>query len=75
MHHALYIEEIVREVAAYVDCREDQLSMSLACRVFNDPAMDTLWHTLRSMQRLVHCLPHELLEDEQEQGRWIVSNQ
>lgn len=41
--------------------RRDLVAMALACRSLSDPALDTLWHTLRSLAPLLCTLPEDLL--------------
>ncbi|KAL1948833.1 hypothetical protein VTO73DRAFT_10639 [Trametes versicolor] len=51
--------------------------MALACRSLSDPALDTLWHTLRSLAPLLCTLPEDLcvtvpFKYEAKYGEWLV---
>ncbi|KAH7890283.1 hypothetical protein F5I97DRAFT_7483 [Phlebopus sp. FC_14] len=68
MHHCFHTTEILLEIFSQFDSRRidyqsvKTASRSLArlartCRAFKDPALDTLWASLDSIDALIQCLP------------------
>ncbi|EIW81767.1 hypothetical protein CONPUDRAFT_164544 [Coniophora puteana RWD-64-598 SS2] len=64
MHHALQIVEIVRAICWDVKHSGMQgeptlVSLAQTCRTFQDPALDTLWEHLYTIDTLIRALPKD----------------
>ncbi|KAF6753323.1 hypothetical protein DFP72DRAFT_902750 [Ephemerocybe angulata] len=64
----LQIPEVVRSICNELD-RSSALAMSLTCRAFLEPGLDSLWHSLDSFEPLLACLPADLWRIEQKNIR------
>ncbi|KAF6761341.1 hypothetical protein DFP72DRAFT_959293 [Ephemerocybe angulata] len=64
----LQIPEVVRSICNELD-RSSALAMSLTCRAFFEPGLDSLWHSLDSFEPLLACLPADLWRIEQKNIR------
>lgn len=58
-HRALRIDEILREVAAWVVGTHPPTAVSLACcaKPFEEPALHALWETQKELLTLIKTLP------------------
>ncbi|KII91573.1 hypothetical protein PLICRDRAFT_28183 [Plicaturopsis crispa FD-325 SS-3] len=68
MHHCLNVAEILKIVFDYVfddavTGASSVLAGALACKAFQGPAFDVLWHTQPSMIHLVKCMPADLWDN------------
>jgi hypothetical protein len=76
MHFALHIHEILAIILDFL--YEDALglralvALSVSCKIFHEPALDTLWHTLPGWAPLVKCLPQDAWEVKIEDGNILV---
>ncbi|KAG6851900.1 hypothetical protein C0991_005171 [Blastosporella zonata] len=62
MHRCLEIPEILRLIFEYLskECRKASLLiLARTCKLFKDPALGVLWHTLESLEPLIYSLPHD----------------
>lgn len=59
MHRALYIVELVHQIASHTDTASLP-GLASTCRAFQDPALDALWGDLPSVMPIVDCLPMHL---------------
>ena len=67
MHHALYVEDILREIFSYLlplpsrcplrSSRRVIVAVARSWRSFKEPALDILWEDLPDLTPLVRCLP------------------
>ncbi|KAF7297426.1 F-box domain-containing protein [Mycena indigotica] len=79
MHPLFSITEIVDHVVLQIklDSDQDSCSQTLArlarcCRAFEDPALDRLWSTLKTLDYLVQCLPDGCWEQvEYPRRQWL----
>ncbi|KII91891.1 hypothetical protein PLICRDRAFT_52018 [Plicaturopsis crispa FD-325 SS-3] len=66
MHHCLQISEIISQVCSELYKVDgavtlvDLARLARTCRALCDPALDTLWHTLPSLDPLIRTLPADL---------------
>ncbi|TRM57957.1 hypothetical protein BD626DRAFT_411351 [Schizophyllum amplum] len=64
MHHALLIDEILREI--FEDCEKGALSAAArTCQAWKDPALDQLWRVLPSISPVLALLPQLKYEGKQ----------
>ena len=56
MHRCLQIDEIVRNMLAYVN-RADCLSVAMTCHALLETALDEVWRSLTTIEPLLRCLP------------------
>ena len=69
MHHCLTIQEIVRLITEFCgdgDSEADRctlIAIASTCRAFEEPALDRLWYTLKSLRALFKCLPQDAWEE------------
>jgi len=63
-HRALGIDEILREVAAWVVNTHPPTAVSLACcaKLFEEPALRALWETQKELPTLLKTLPPDCWE-------------
>lgn len=57
MYRCLQVAEVAQIIADDIDSKSTLLSMGLTCRTLFDPAMNTLWRTLRRPRDIVRVLP------------------
>lgn len=64
MHQCLCIDEILQDVAIYLqdsgECA-DLAHMALSCRAFYEPAITELWSSLEGLKPLIQCLPTDAI--------------
>jgi hypothetical protein len=69
MHHCLTIQEIVRLITEFCGDGESEadrctlIATASTCRAFEEPALDRLWYTLKSLRPLLKCLPQDAWEE------------
>ncbi|KAJ7048884.1 hypothetical protein C8F01DRAFT_1070070 [Mycena amicta] len=77
MDQCLQIPEIVWQVAGHVPetQRKTLLALALTCRLFQDPALDQLWHDPRpdTLQYLIACFPPGLMTTSLVAGKFVVT--
>lgn len=61
VYRVIVINEIVAMITVYL-FKAELLNLGMSCRVFYEPAMDRLWHTIFSLAHLLLCLPVDLVE-------------
>ncbi|KAF8065070.1 hypothetical protein FPV67DRAFT_1782072 [Lyophyllum atratum] len=71
MHPCLKIPEILSAIFENIINRQywttplagsaTLLNLALTCKMFKDPALDVLWHTIQTLDPLVHCLPADAI--------------
>ncbi|KAF8062194.1 hypothetical protein FPV67DRAFT_1672675 [Lyophyllum atratum] len=71
MHSCLKIPEILCTIFQNVIDRQDWkapfsgsatlLNLALTCKLFKEPALDVLWHTIQTLEPLIRCLPADAI--------------
>ncbi|KAF8062193.1 hypothetical protein FPV67DRAFT_1654822, partial [Lyophyllum atratum] len=71
MHPCLRIPEILSTIFQNVIDRQNWktpfsgsqtlLNLALTCKLFKEPALDVLWHTIQALQPLIRCLPADAI--------------
>ncbi|KAJ7062625.1 hypothetical protein C8F01DRAFT_1134753 [Mycena amicta] len=77
MHRCLQIPEIAWQVAGHVpeSHRKTLLALALTCRLFQDPALDQLWHDpgADTLQYLIACFPPGVMTASLVAGKFVVT--
>ncbi|KAJ7249998.1 hypothetical protein C8J57DRAFT_1521595 [Mycena rebaudengoi] len=69
MHHCLQIHEIQDAICALLEPppllfsfrgNRDLVSLSITCRMFEDPALDVVWRSHDGMRSILRCMPEDL---------------
>ncbi|KAJ7249993.1 hypothetical protein C8J57DRAFT_1521592 [Mycena rebaudengoi] len=69
MHHCLQIREIQDAICALLEPppllfsfrgNRDLVSLSITCRMFEDPALDVVWRSHDGMRSILRCMPEDL---------------
>ncbi|EIW78563.1 hypothetical protein CONPUDRAFT_145742 [Coniophora puteana RWD-64-598 SS2] len=60
-HRALSINEVIFNIATYVEAKKDIASLARVSRALSEPALDVLWSNLDSFIPLLQCLPSNLV--------------
>ena len=66
MHHCLAIQEIVRIIMGFCESEDNLytlIALARTCRAFEDPALDRIWYSMKSLRPLFKCLPEDSWEE------------
>ncbi|KAJ7462551.1 hypothetical protein FB451DRAFT_1562490 [Mycena latifolia] len=67
MHRCLSIHEIITEISSHFDSSlrsesGDLSALASTCHAFQDPALDELWKTQKTIYNVIRCLPQDIFE-------------
>jgi hypothetical protein len=65
MHHCLYISEIVSTIMDFTMGKGNEgtvANFAIACRAFQEAALDVLWRAHFTLEPLIKCMPDDLWE-------------
>ncbi|EIW79851.1 hypothetical protein CONPUDRAFT_144981 [Coniophora puteana RWD-64-598 SS2] len=63
MHSCFQVPELISMICSFLSGPKDSatlVALASTCKILRDPALDALWHDLRSLAHLVMCLPEDL---------------
>lgn len=79
MHRCFLIPELVEQICEEVNNsntggkdRKTLVALAQTRKLFQEPALNLVWHTLESFEPVVKCLPSDMWELKEDRGVFVL---